>query len=123
MSLHDVTHERETETASLGVVHQGIAYSIKLFEDLSLLLRRDSDPVINATPTDAATTGNQFRLTDGATGEWHFNLDTKPLSVGTWKLTATLYASATDDGATAYVNGPLAGRPLLTAKNVVEPTT
>jgi len=50
----------------------------------------DSDPAINATPTDAATTGNQFRLTDAASGEWHYNLDTKPLSVGTWKLTATL---------------------------------
>lgn len=50
----------------------------------------DSDPVIDATPTDAATAGNQFRLTDAASGEWHFNLNTKPLSVGTWKLTATL---------------------------------
>ncbi len=50
----------------------------------------DSDTAINATPTDAATTGNEFRLTDAATGEWHFNLNTKPLSVGTWKLTATL---------------------------------
>ena len=26
------------------------------------------------TPTDAATTGNQFRLTGT---DWHFNLDTK----------------------------------------------
>jgi uncharacterized repeat protein (TIGR03803 family) len=50
----------------------------------------DSDPAIDATPTDAATTGNQFQLTDAATGEWHFNLNTKPLSVGTWKLAATL---------------------------------
>src|SRR6185295_12272219 len=33
----------------------------------------DSDPAIDATPTDAATTGNQFRLTDS---EWHFNLST-----------------------------------------------
>ena len=50
----------------------------------------DSDPVIDATPTDAATTGNQFRITDATTGEWHFNLNTKPLSVGTWKLVATM---------------------------------
>jgi hypothetical protein len=50
----------------------------------------DSDPAIDATPTDAATTGNQFRLTDAATGGWHFNLATRSLSVGTWKLTATL---------------------------------
>jgi uncharacterized repeat protein (TIGR03803 family) len=50
----------------------------------------DSDPAIDATPTDAATTGDQFQLTDATTGEWHFNLNTKPLSVGTWKLAATL---------------------------------
>jgi hypothetical protein len=50
----------------------------------------DSDPAIDATPTDAATTGNQFRLTDAGSGEWDFNLTTKALSVGTWKLTATL---------------------------------
>jgi predicted alpha/beta superfamily hydrolase len=50
----------------------------------------DSALAIDATPTGAATTGNQFQLTDATTGEWHFNLDTKPLSVGTWKLTATL---------------------------------
>jgi hypothetical protein len=44
---------------------------------------------IDATPTDAATTGNQFRLTGD---EWHFNLDTKAtgMSVGTWQLKATL---------------------------------
>jgi hypothetical protein len=47
----------------------------------------DSDPAIDATPTDAATTGNQFRLADG---EWHFNLSTAGLSTGTWKLIATL---------------------------------
>ena len=47
-------------------------------------------PVIGATPTDAATTGNQFRLTGAASGNWHFNLNTTPLSVGTWKLVATL---------------------------------
>jgi len=56
----------------------------------------DSDPAIDATPTDAATTGNQFRLTDG---EWHFNLGTRTgFSTGTWKLIATLA-----DGGTHYV--------------------
>jgi hypothetical protein len=48
------------------------------------------DP-IDATPTDAATTGNQFRLTGT---EWHFNLDTKKtqgMGEGTWLLQATLY--------------------------------
>jgi hypothetical protein len=50
----------------------------------------DSDPAIDATPTDAATTGNQFRLTGT---EWHYNLDTKRtpgLSAGTWLIKATL---------------------------------
>ncbi len=48
----------------------------------------DSDPPIDATPTDAATTGNQFRLTDGG---WHFNLSTRTgFSQGTWNLIATL---------------------------------
>jgi hypothetical protein len=47
----------------------------------------DSDPPIDATPTDAATTGNQFRLTGT---DWHFNLSTKGLTAGTWLLIATL---------------------------------
>jgi hypothetical protein len=48
-----------------------------------------SDPPIDATPTDAATTGNQFRLTDA---QWHFNLSTKGalFTQGTWLLQATL---------------------------------
>ncbi|HTO03559.1 MAG TPA: hypothetical protein VL069_07650 [Opitutus sp.] len=46
----------------------------------------DGDPVI-AIATDAATSGNQFRL---SSGEWHFNLSTKGLSAGTWLLTAIL---------------------------------
>jgi hypothetical protein len=49
-----------------------------------------TDPAVDATPTDAATTGNAFRLTDAATGEWHFNVNTKGLSKGTWEVTATL---------------------------------
>ena len=50
-----------------------------------------SDTAIDATPTDAATTGNQFRLTGT---EWHFNLSTKALgggSQGIWLLRATLF--------------------------------
>jgi galactose oxidase-like protein/Kelch motif protein len=43
---------------------------------------------IDATPTDSATTGNQFRLTGT---DWHFNLSTKGgFSAGTWLLRATL---------------------------------
>jgi hypothetical protein len=49
----------------------------------------DPDQAIDATPTDAATTGNQFRLTNP---EWHFNLSTKGggFKAGTWLLRATL---------------------------------
>jgi hypothetical protein len=48
-----------------------------------------ADPLIDATPTDTATTGNQFRLTDD---QWHVNLDTKAtgLTTGKWQLIATL---------------------------------
>ena len=48
----------------------------------------DDDP-IDATPRDAATTGNEFRL---AGGVWHFNLDTRAsgLTKGTWLVIATL---------------------------------
>ncbi len=44
---------------------------------------------IDATPQDAATTGNQFKLTDS---QWHFNLDAEGtgMSKGIWLLTATL---------------------------------
>ena len=44
---------------------------------------------IDASPQDAATTGNEFRLVDG---QWHFNLDTKAtgLSVGKWQIIAVL---------------------------------
>ena len=47
------------------------------------------DTPIDATPTDAATTGNQFRLTGT---EWHFNLSTKVgMSQGIWLLKGTLF--------------------------------
>ncbi|HEX6045566.1 MAG TPA: MBG domain-containing protein, partial [Pyrinomonadaceae bacterium] len=52
------------------------------------------DP-IDATPTDSATTGNQFRLSGT---EWHFNLSTKGLGnngQGTWLLRATLFDGST----------------------------
>jgi hypothetical protein len=44
---------------------------------------------IDATPQDAATTGNQFRLTGS---DWQFNLDTRStgMSVGIWLFVATL---------------------------------
>ena len=47
------------------------------------------DVAIDATPTDAATTDNQFRLSGV---EWHFNLSTKGgMSQGIWLLKATLF--------------------------------
>ena len=55
----------------------------------------DSDPAIDATPTDSATTGNQFRLTGT---EWHYNLNTKTtpgISAGTWLVKATLLDGST----------------------------
>ena len=54
-----------------------------------------SDVPVDATPADAATAGNQFRLTDAASGEWHFNLSTKSLSKGVWQLKATLSDGST----------------------------
>jgi hypothetical protein len=51
----------------------------------------DGETPIDATPTDAATTGNQFRLTGT---EWHFNMNTKALggnAQGTYLLKATLF--------------------------------
>jgi len=52
-----------------------------------------SDEPIDATPNDAATTGNQFLLTDS---QWHYNLSTKSdFSEGTWKLVATLSDGST----------------------------
>jgi len=49
----------------------------------------NSDEPIDASPQDTATTGNQFRLTDG---QWHFNLDTQStgMTKGIWQLVATL---------------------------------
>jgi hypothetical protein len=50
---------------------------------------------IDASPTDAATTGNQFRLTGT---DWHYNLSTKGLnttSQGIWLLRATLQDGST----------------------------
>jgi hypothetical protein len=47
------------------------------------------DTPIDATPQDAATTGNEFRFSGG---NWHFNLDTRAtgMSIGIWQLIATL---------------------------------
>ena len=38
---------------------------------------------------------DEFRLTDVATGEWHFDLSTKSLSRGIWQIRATLSDGST----------------------------
>ena len=65
----------------------------------------DSEPAIDATPTDAATTGNQFRLSDT---EWVYNMDTKRtpgISSGTWLVRATLF-----DGSVKTAGSPSRNR-------------
>jgi len=50
----------------------------------------DATIAIDATPTDAATAGNTFRLDDAASSRWHFNLATTSLSKGVWQIRVTL---------------------------------
>jgi hypothetical protein len=69
---------------------QPLATGVHTIQVIKFSNATTSDPAIDATPTDAATTGNQFRLTDAATGEWHFNLSTTALSTGIWQIKATL---------------------------------
>lgn len=75
---------------SLGCSGSPIVTGIHTIQLAKYSNATDSEPPIDATPTDAATTGNQFRLTGT---EWHFNLDTKRtpgVTAGTWLITATL---------------------------------
>ncbi len=41
MSLHDVAHQGEPQSAALGVMHQRIADAIELLKDFGLLLCRE----------------------------------------------------------------------------------
>lgn len=52
---------------------------------LSKLSNSVSGTVIEAVSTSAATTGNLFRY-DSSDNQYIFNLNTKPLSAGTWRL-------------------------------------
>jgi hypothetical protein len=45
--VRDVLDQRQTEPASLRVVHQWIARAIKLLEDPGLLVAIDADPAID----------------------------------------------------------------------------
>ncbi len=47
----------------------------------------NSDPPMDAVPQGGATSGDEFVLTGQ---QWHFNLDTSPLSAGQWEFIATL---------------------------------
>jgi hypothetical protein len=68
-----------------------IATGIHTLQAIKFSSSTTTDAVIDATPTDAATTGNEFRVTDAAAGEWHFNLSTRSgFTKGIWKLVATL---------------------------------
>ncbi|MEQ1762737.1 MAG: MBG domain-containing protein [Pyrinomonadaceae bacterium] len=75
---------------SLGCTGSPITTGIHTLKLTKYSNATDSDTAIDATPTDAATTGNQFRLTGT---DWHFNLDTKRtpgVTAGTWLVEATL---------------------------------
>src|SRR5271166_2339172 len=52
MSLHDVADQRQAQSASLGVMHQRIAHSIKLLENFHMLLLGNSDPAIDHLKVD-----------------------------------------------------------------------
>jgi len=53
---------------------------------------------MEAVSTAAATTGNLFRYSSDG-NQYIFNLNTKPLSTGTWQIRIEL-----DDGTSQYVN-------------------
>jgi len=57
----------------------------------------DTGTEIEAVSTSAATTGNLFRY-DLTSNQYIFNLNTKPLSLGTWQIRIEL-----DDGTSQYV--------------------
>ena len=74
-------------TASCGGV--AVTTGVYRIQAVRYTSETTADTPIDATPTDAATAGDQFRLSGE---EWHFNLDTKAAGIGTgtWRLTATL---------------------------------
>ena len=74
-------------TASCG--GSAVITGIHTLQAIKWSNQTDSDPPVDATPTEVETTDNQFRLTGT---EWHFNLDTKAtgMTVGKWQLIATL---------------------------------
>jgi hypothetical protein len=53
MSPYDVANQRQSQSASLGVVDQRITHSIKLVEDLEMFLRRNADAMIDDLQVDA----------------------------------------------------------------------
>ncbi|HEX7174238.1 MAG TPA: MBG domain-containing protein, partial [Pyrinomonadaceae bacterium] len=72
----------------VGCQGSAVTTGIHTLQALKYTNTTDADAPIDATPTDGATTGNQFRLTGT---DWHFNLNTKGgFSQGTWLLRATL---------------------------------
>src|SRR5208282_5582902 len=55
MSLHDVLYQRQSQSASLGVMYQGITHPIELLKNLELFLRGNSDSAIDDLKVDAAS--------------------------------------------------------------------
>jgi hypothetical protein len=65
VGLDDMPHERETETAPLGVVHQAVLGPVELLEDLLLLRLGDADaavPDLEADPLSLAAQGDRDAL-------------------------------------------------------------
>jgi len=74
---------------------QPLSTGVQTLQAIKYSNATDGDTPIDATPTDAATTGNQFRFTGT---EWHFNMNTKALggnAQGTYLLKATLFDGST----------------------------
>ena len=47
MGFHNMLDDRETEAVSFYVVHKSSAHAIELLEDLTLILARDTDAMID----------------------------------------------------------------------------
>jgi hypothetical protein len=74
-------------TANCG--GSGVITGVHRLQVIQYTSQTNADPPIDATPTDAATTGDEFRLNGS---QWQFNLDTKAtgMSAAIWLLQVTL---------------------------------
>jgi len=67
-----------------------VTTGVHTFQAIQWSTETNPDTPMDVASTEAATTGNQFQLSDE--GEWHFNLRPKEagMSIGKWQLIATL---------------------------------